>query len=65
MRNYFQSIFIALLSVQSLCFANPTQVMHRPENYKNEVHHGPEAKRDVLEERATGKVQMGYFTNCA
>ncbi|KAF4607345.1 hypothetical protein EYR38_001413 [Pleurotus pulmonarius] len=60
-----KSIFLALLPIVSLC-VEATQVMHRPASFKDTPHSfniekSPETK--VVQKRATGKVQVAYFTN--
>ena len=57
---------LSLLSVLSVFFVHATQVMHRPDNYKNPPNVFPmEANPKVtsLYKRATGKVQFAYFVN--
>ncbi|KAL0064529.1 Chitinase 4 [Marasmius tenuissimus] len=57
---------LSLLSVVSVLFVHATQVMHRPDNYKEAPNVFPmEANPKVtsLQKRATGKVQFAYFVN--
>lgn len=67
MRSTFRA---KLLLVASLAFAavfsvSATQVMHRPDNYKEPPHKFTEGHvtPQVIHKRAGAKVNMAYFTN--
>ncbi|KAI0261223.1 glycoside hydrolase superfamily [Gloeopeniophorella convolvens] len=59
---------LAVVAVLLACglVAEATQVMHRPATYKNspnKVSTEANVKPHIIEKRASGKVQAGYFTN--
>jgi chitinase len=59
--------FLVAVAFSALLVADATQVMHRPENYKNLKINKVETSKNFtvhhLERRATGKVSAAYFTN--
>ncbi|KAF9259245.1 hypothetical protein L218DRAFT_670920 [Marasmius fiardii PR-910] len=57
---------LSVLSILSFVFVHATQVMHRPDNYKeppNIFKTEASPKTNVIQKRATGKVQFAYFVN--
>ncbi|KAI0090629.1 glycoside hydrolase superfamily [Irpex rosettiformis] len=58
-------LLIATLAFAAVFSVRATQVMHRPANYKAAPHNFTEghATPHVIHKRATGKVNMAYFTN--
>lgn len=60
-------IFTLLATGMAVLLAvDATQIMHRPENFRNAPHRFAEGKADpktIYKRAATGKVQAGYFPN--
>lgn len=61
----FRNVLVALALCTSLLVVHATQVMHRPDTYKNTPHKFKQAQSvpQILHKRSGAKVNMGYFTN--
>lgn len=61
----FRNVLVALALCTSLLVVHATQVMHRPDAYKNTPHKFKQAQSvpQILHKRSGAKVNIGYFTN--
>ncbi|KAI0366008.1 hypothetical protein BV20DRAFT_1056021 [Pilatotrama ljubarskyi] len=60
-----RAFFLAAVALAALVVVDATQVMHRPDSYKDAPHklETGEAKPQIIHKRAGSKVQAAYFTN--
>ena len=60
-----RNVVVALALCASLAVVHATQVMHRPDNFKDVPRKFAQAKStpQILHKRSGAKVNMGYFTN--
>lgn len=64
--NMRRVFFLLAAGMAALLAVNATQVMRRPEAFKNTPHKFAEGKVEpetIYKRAATGKVQAAYFTN--
>lgn len=60
-----RAFFLAVVALAALVVVDATQVMHRPEAFKDTPRkfETSEVKPQVIHKRAGSKVQAAYFTN--